>query len=324
MKQRIKYDSLAYYHCMSRIVGRQMLLGDVEKEHLHRLIRRVEGFTGVRVLTYALMTNHIHLLLEEPERNTCISDELFKTRLRYLYTEQELAELYERWTIWESDGCEQAVQEDKQRYLDRMHDISEFMKQIKQRFSRWYNKKNNRSGTLWDERFKSVLVEQGAPLRVVGAYIEMNAVRAGMVAEPQGYRFCGFGEAMGGGTAAKDGIRTIAACMNADSDVWDTVSSLYLERILMYDEVRNHPEQPCTDHDFLRGKIGKRLKLTDHERLLCRCRYFTDGRIIGCKAFIESFFNENRDYFGPKRKTGAKKIRGGWQDLFAIRELIDW
>jgi hypothetical protein len=30
---------------------------------------------------------------------------------------------------------------------------------LKERFSRWYNKHHNRRGTLWMERFKSVLVE---------------------------------------------------------------------------------------------------------------------------------------------------------------------
>ncbi|NCD34262.1 MAG: hypothetical protein EOL87_12725, partial [Spartobacteria bacterium] len=65
-RRRIKRGPLAYYHCMTRIVGRQWLLGDAEKERMHQLIRRVEGFSGVRVLTYALMSNHIHLLLEEP------------------------------------------------------------------------------------------------------------------------------------------------------------------------------------------------------------------------------------------------------------------
>ncbi|NCD33053.1 MAG: transposase, partial [Spartobacteria bacterium] len=73
-RRRIKRDELAYYHCMTRVVGRQMLLGEAEKEHMRVLIRRVEGFSGVRVLTYALMTNHIHLLLEEPDRATVVDD----------------------------------------------------------------------------------------------------------------------------------------------------------------------------------------------------------------------------------------------------------
>ncbi|NCD34710.1 MAG: transposase, partial [Spartobacteria bacterium] len=188
MKQkRIKRDHLAYYHCMSRIVGREMLLGTQEKEHIRRLIRRVEGFTGVHVLTYAVMTNHIHVLLEEPERDAVqsMTDEELMRRLSYLYTEAELDEIKVRWVEWEMVGLVDLVMEDKQRYLVRMHDISEFMKQVKQRFSCWYNRHHGRYGTLWDRRFKSVLVEDGVALRTMAAYIEMNPVRAGMVDDPK-------------------------------------------------------------------------------------------------------------------------------------------
>ena len=50
-----------------------------------------------------------------------------------------------------------------------MHDLSEFMKTLKQRFSIWYNRNHDkRLGTLWTERFKSVLVE-GSEKNVVNS-----------------------------------------------------------------------------------------------------------------------------------------------------------
>lgn len=303
---------------MSRIVGRQMLLGDIEKEHMRKLVRRIEGFTGVRVLTYSIMTNHVHLLLEEPDRNQDVPDNIFWERMRSLYLSQELDELRELWSEWPAEE----VAKDRRRYVYRMHDISEFMKQLKQRFSRWYNRRQSRTGALWDARFKSVLVEPGTPLRTVAAYIEMNPVRAGMVAEPQHYRFGGFGEAMGGQEAAQKGIQRIIASM--DTEGWQSVSTHYLERILMYDEVRRHPERADTDHDMLREQLGHRLNMTDGERLRYRSRYFTDGLIIGSKGFVEAFFSENQDQFGAKRTSGARRVKGGWRGIYALRELVDW
>lgn len=301
-----------------------MLLGDAEKEHMCRLIRRIEGFTGVRVLTYSVMTNHFHLLLEEPDRSEVVTDEEFARRMACLYSEQELDELYSMWDTWIDEGCDELVEADKQRYIARMHDISEFMKQLKQRFSRWFNRMNGRKGALWDARFKSVMVEPGTPLRVVAAYIEMNPVRAGMVVEPQFYRFGGFGEALGGCWSARKGIQKIVQTSMADVTEWESVSTEYLERILMYDEVRRHPERLCTDHDMLREKLGKRIELTDYERLLCKCRYFSDGWVIGGKAFVEAYFQENRDFFGPKRISGSRKVKGGWSGIYAAREFVDW
>ncbi|NCD35229.1 MAG: hypothetical protein EOL87_17690, partial [Spartobacteria bacterium] len=310
MKQkRIKRDHLAYYHCMSRIVGREMLLGAGEKEYMQQLIRRVEGFTGVHVLTYAVMTNHIHLLLEEPERNAVQSmpdDELVR-RLRCLYTEKEVGEIRFRWAEWEQVGLFDLVREEKQCYLIRMHDISEFMKQVKQRFSCWYNGRNGRSGTLWDRRFKSVLVEDGLALRTMAAYIEMNPVRAGMVDDPKAYRFCGLGEAMGGSVAARQGIMTLASGVERLDDdvrakgkigVWSDASNVYWERILMYEEVHRSPQFAMLDRDMISDKLRKRMKISDFERLQCRSRYFCDGQVFGSKEFVEEFFAQNSDYFG--------------------------
>ncbi len=51
------------------------------------------------------------------------------------------------------------------------------MKLLKQRFSVWYNRSHQRYGTLWSERFKSVLVEAKSGVMTVAAYIDLNAVR---------------------------------------------------------------------------------------------------------------------------------------------------
>ncbi|NCD34415.1 MAG: transposase [Spartobacteria bacterium] len=324
MKNRIKRKELAYYHCMSRIVGRQMLLGDVEKEHMRGLIRRVEGFTGVHVLTYAVMTNHVHVLLEEPDRATVIDDAEFWRRMAFLYSEVELAELDLLWRGWTADGCGDLVAAGKARYLNRMHDISEFMKQVKQRFSHWYNRRNGRFGTLWDARFRSVLVEGGDVLRIVASYIEMNPVRAGMSSDPSMYRFCGFAEAVHGGVAAQKGVMrlvrlgrdafgvTDAVCQER---AWAEDAKEYFDRVLMYGGVKSESEDMRYDE-----RDGRPLP-DDFVRLLRRCRYFTDGRVIGGRAFVEAFFEENRDYFGPKRMSGGRKIRGGWPAIYAVRDL---
>jgi hypothetical protein len=44
--------------------------------------------------------------------------------------------------------------------------------------------------------------------------------------------------------------------------------------------------------------------------LRCRVRYFTDGAIIGSKEFVNAAFESARERFGPRRKDGARKMRG--------------
>ena len=55
-----------------------------------------------------------------------------------------------------------------------------YMKGLLQRFTQWYNRKHGRSGGLWEDAFKSVLVEDGVASRTMAAYIDLNPVRAGM------------------------------------------------------------------------------------------------------------------------------------------------
>lgn len=327
-QKRIKRDRLAYYHCMTRVVGRQMLLGEVEKEHMRKLIRKVEGFTGVRVLTYALMTNHIHLLLEEPDRDTPVSDELLLRRMSSLYTEWEIQEITLRWADWLAQGNIDAVSEDKRRYICRMHDISAFMKTLKHRFSFWFNRMYRRKGTLWEERFKSVLVEGGDTLRTVAAYIEMNPVRAGLSVDPAEYRYCGFGEAMGGSLTARDGVIELMVQKGLvfGRDVardWQKQSLRYFEEVLMYRQARDEGmDLTMLDEVRLGDSCGCRADLSTSRRLLCRNRYFTDGQVLGSREFVEAYFEENRVRFGPRRKTGGRKVKDCWQeDVYAVRDV---
>ena len=67
------------------------------------------------------------------------------------------------------------------------------MKAIKQDFSVYYNRKHRRKGTLWGERFKSVIVENGETLVNCLAYVELNPIRAGIVKKPEDYRWNSLG-----------------------------------------------------------------------------------------------------------------------------------
>jgi hypothetical protein len=73
------------------------------------------------------------------------------------------------------------------------------MKGLLTRFTRWFNRTHSRTGTLWEERFKSVIVESGVAARTISVYIDLNPVRAGMVKDPADYRWSSYGEAVGGG-----------------------------------------------------------------------------------------------------------------------------
>jgi len=68
--------------------------------------------------------------------------------------------------------------------------------------------------------------------------------------------------------------------------------------------------------------LSNKGRLSSWELLRCRVRYFTDGAVIGSKAFVNRVFAANRERFGAKRKSGAKRWRGiESESLYALREL---
>lgn len=192
---------------MSRTVNGEKLFGTVEKGMMKKMLFKAAGFSGVEVLTYCFMSNHFHILVKVPDPNKIkLSDEELVARYSLLYQEdremrsEERAIRYEPPSpaeisqILKEDG--EAAVEMRQSLLVRMHDLSQFVKTFKQRFAIWFNVHRKRFGPLWNERFRSVLIEpRSRALLVVAAYIELNPVRAGLVDDPSKYLHSGYGEA---------------------------------------------------------------------------------------------------------------------------------
>ena len=184
----------ASYHIMSRTAGGERLLGETEKEALRRLMWRLARFAGVEIRSYAIMDNHFHVLARVPAHDEFVAqfagpggEEHLLEHLSLLYSRNyiaalrtELADLRRRTMPEEADALIAG-------YLRRMCNLPVFVKELKERFTHWYNRHWDRRGTLWMERFKSVLVEDGEALRTMAAYIDLNPVRAGMVKDPTGW-----------------------------------------------------------------------------------------------------------------------------------------
>lgn len=312
-----------YYHAMSRVVNREHVLGDEEKEFFLRTMRKLEAFMGVRVLTYCIMSNHWHILLEVPSLPDLDDTELLR-RIRGFYPKQRASMIVHEYDRIKAHaiqtGNEAWLDEWRLKYTSRMGDLSAFAKELKERFSKWYNRKHNRRGTLWEERFKSVLVENSDhAIATMAAYIELNPVRAGLVDDPRNYRFCGYAEAVGGGDAARKGIAEILF-LHGQQAGWRSISARY--RIHLFSNgVETHGKRGF-DPAKVQEVIDSGGQLKPHELLRCRIRYFNDGVALGSRLFIEEVFSQNRTFFGEKRKSGARRIRGASQcGLFSLRDL---
>ncbi len=340
------------YHCISRVVDRRFVFAERECETFRMFMRMYENFSGCRVLSYCVMSNHFHLLLEVPPMaEGGLGDEVLLRRLSGLYSEAFVAGVAAELAEARKAGAEGAasdsrVEEIHARFTYRMHDLSEFMKGLLIRFTRWFNRVHNRKGTLWEERFKSVIVESGVAARTMAAYIDLNPARAGMVADPADYRWSSYGEAVGGGARgngkkAREGLVRAYFCdqgVGFEAEKWRDVSRLY--RRLMGLAMGRKPGRAQVAETGMRagqttmntaemlgskenGTVLKDLGMA--KMLRCRVRYFTDGAVIGSKEFVDEAFANARDRFGPRRKDGARAMKGSGSAakgfLWSIRDL---
>ena len=249
-------------------------MGDDEKAVFRDMMRRVAAFSGVNILTYALMDNHFHMLVQIPERVEIEEDELLR-RLSLLYQGDAWEVVLKQYERIKENGSEVWLAEWSKGYTYRMYDLSEFLKTLKLRFSKWYNANHEgRQGTLWNERFRSVLIEPfcnasgRAALAMVAIYIELNAVRAGIVDDPREYAWCGAADAQAGDAAARAGIGQLVAGGNVRNwFVWKKTLRVYCSWWM----------------GRRRGKKG----MKNDPLLGKRIHSFSYGVVLGRRSFVE-------------------------------------
>jgi hypothetical protein len=170
------------------------------------------------------------------------------------------------------------------------------MREVKLGFTRFYNRRHNRRGYFWVDRFKSLVVEDGNTLINCLTYIDMNPVRAGLVDRPEDYRWSSIGYHVQ--TGNKDKL------LSMDFGLKEFGELNPKERFRRYR--RYVYEVGAMDRKGKRAKIGEKIvaakrykdfNLARTRRFLYRTRYFTDSGIIGTKDFVQITYNRIQEKF---------------------------
>lgn len=156
---------------------------DVDKEVIMKLFMSTLQKYRIEALSFCCMSNHFHCLLVADNRK---------------FTAVEMAKKYnkiiDQAIKTKSKDPMNASSPKCKRMADHSNDISHFMRDFQHAVTRYYNKKNDRKGTLWRSQFKSVLVERAQALVNMITYIELNPVRAEIVENASNYQFSFWGE----------------------------------------------------------------------------------------------------------------------------------
>jgi REP element-mobilizing transposase RayT len=322
-RRRIKPErGAACYHVMSRTVNGEFLFGPTEKEAFRRMMWRMAKFSGVEIFTYVVMDNHFHILLKVPDREKWLKR--FETKpgeaegagearllahLSTVYSKIFLKQLRNELKSFRERGMEAEAEKLLQRFKDRFCDVSLFVKELKERFSRWFNKQQGRRGTLWMDRFKSVCVEGEAALATMAAYIDLNPVRAGIVDDPMLYEWSGYGDATGGSRRARRGL---CKALNLPQNSWEG-RGLQRYRLFLFDEgLVIEPESTSLGKGKRKRRgvtmaarskvVGRKGEITPAQALRKRVSSFTNGVAVGSEDFVKKVAVGYRVTFQRKRE----------------------
>ena len=221
-RPRVKVEGEGFYHVVSRIGGKRFLIDETEKAILLGMIRGAAAFSGVEVYTYAVMSNHFHLLVRVPRKRE-ISDKELEKRMLALYGPAKFNAVLKKWAQWTKRHQKSRVEDEKARMRARMYDLSQFCKTFKEAYTQDYNKRHENTGTIWEGRFKSILLEGSFhAMTTVAGYIHLNPVRAAIVERPEDSKWTGYGAGFKGDALAQEGLRSLVSRLYGAADsTWE-------------------------------------------------------------------------------------------------------
>ena len=292
----------AAYHVISRTALDGYVLGDVEKDYFVRLLKDKARIYFADILGYCVMGNHFHLLVRmRPDTDYADADIVKRYHLVYgkdvRFPAGRLGFYREKWSS-----------------------LSEFVKEIKVGFSRFYNKRHGRRGFFWGDRFKSVVVENGETLVNCLSYIDLNPVRAGLVQRPEAYRWSSIGYHLQ--TDNKDGFLSLDFGLRQFVTCSDKERLAHYRRFLYETGAVDKDNGARIDKQVLESERKKDFAVTRTMRFACRTRYFTDSGIIGTKAFVAATFQQFKDRY-PAKKDKIPRPVPGLGGIYSLKRLSE-
>jgi len=298
-------DQNTVYHVMSRTALDGFPLGDIEKDFMLDLIRRYAALYLVEILGFCLMGNHFHILVRViPEYK--FNDEDILNRYVDFYGDERIF----------ADGLVPSLRL-------KLSSLSEFMREIKVGFARFYNRRHNRRGYFWGDRFKSVIVENGQTLINCLAYIDLNPLRAGLVERPEQYRWNSLGYHLQ--TNNQDNF------LSTDFGLKEFNVRSKKERIRRYRRYvyeagsLNRPERGSVkviEDKVIKKERRRAFELSKSDRFRYRTRYFTDSGIIGSKEFVSNNYQRFKNLFESKHEKKPKPIKG-LDGIYSLKRLSE-
>jgi REP element-mobilizing transposase RayT len=291
---------------MSRTALDGYPLGDIEKDFMLVLIKRYSALYFVEILGFCLMGNHFHLLV--------------KVLPEYKFTNEDIKKRFVSFY-----GDERAFVEGQIPSLRaKLSSLSEFIRELKVGFARYYNRRHNRRGYFWGDRFKSVIVDKGETLVNCLAYIDLNPLRAGIVKQPEDYRWNSIGYHLQ--TKNRDKFLSTDFGLK-EFNVKNEKERIWRYRRYVYEAgAINRPEKGkarVIGDKVLEKERKRKFELSRSDRFIYRTRYFTDSGVIGSKEFVSKTYKRFKHHFNSKNEKKPKPVKG-LSGVYSLKRLSEF
>ena len=164
---RIEFPN-AIYHVMARGNGRQRIFhADADYQRMTDGLAKTIARTGWQVFAFVWMPNHIHLFVRTPKPNLSVG-------MQYLGERQG-----ERYRMKRRVGWDQCPVQTTDRDIGPNHllVVSNLPLALLSGYANWYAKRHQRTGHLFQGRFKAELVEDESYFWTLSRYVHLNPVR---------------------------------------------------------------------------------------------------------------------------------------------------
>ena len=191
-------DEVCIVHVTQRCVRRAFLAGEdpvtgesfeFRRDWIRRRLELLSAVHGIDVLSYAILSNHIHVILRtRPDVVETWSDKEVAENWLKVYPGRRIDEHLGDPTREEVER----LANDSERLLEirrRLSDVSWFMKSLSEPIARLANKQDGCTGRFWEGRFRAQRIVDEAGLLACSMYVDLNPVRAAMAQTPEQSRY---------------------------------------------------------------------------------------------------------------------------------------
>ena len=187
-KDIIDLDTTPYYHCTSRCVRRAFLCGEDHfsgQSYEHRrewVVERLAYLTrsfSIEVASYAVMSNHYHLVLRvDVDKAKDWSEANIIRRWKRIYNIPVVVQQYLNNPL--AEGIAEVAKDIIEKWRRRLSNISWLMRCLNEYLAHKANKEDDCKGRFWEGRFKSQPLLDEAAVLTAMSYVDLNPIRAKM------------------------------------------------------------------------------------------------------------------------------------------------